>query len=288
VNGYPEAFNFLLRHRSRLSDDPRNWQTDRNRVHEIISRLTADWGQVIRAVEWDQQAAVRILGFLLPAAPEYIGGERGPEPVRVQGIGEHRYWQRILNEEVEDEPRDQEVICDTDAWMTSRNPAPLFGGLMSGDEYCAVWERLAPSLVSSDEATVLQLSEQMLEGYLQPTGARLIASQVDGEIGGGIYPDAAFTAIWRFANRRVRPSDTSQNWAERQIRRSMPVSLSLMNDIYYWASPNAGVITLEARQRIRGLVYELARETFRTDADLIRVSSVSAVRLVPPHLPSRG
>jgi hypothetical protein len=52
----------------------------------------------------------------------------------------------------------------------------------------------------------------------------------------------------------------------------MPVSLSLMNDIYYyWASPNAGVITLEARQRIRGLVYELARETFRTDADLIRV-----------------
>jgi hypothetical protein len=282
-HGAPEAFDFLLRHWEQLQDDPRTWATDRDRLPRVRERLTAEWQRVTREVDWDVRAAQAILLFLLPTAGQYLGEQHGIDRGRAQGICHHRYWRRVINEELDQaEEQDQTVLRDMADWLATRNPAAaLIDGLSTREDYVAVWEHHAPAVFGHDGAISLQLAEQVLARHRNPRGARTPGQRPHPIFGDAVLPDAAFGGVWRYANRRVEKNDASREWLERQIRLAMPVSLSLVNDLYYyWASPRSGIVRTEDRPRVRRLIHELAREHLQSGDDLIRLSH--------PELPYGG
>jgi hypothetical protein len=274
-NGAPEAFDFLLRYWDRLHDDPRTWQTERDQVGRIRERLTREWQRVTRDVEWDVRAGMAILVYLLPPASEYLGEREGTDRGRLQGIGHHRYWLRVVNEEIDPgQARDQTILRDIADWRASRRAAsPLMAGLCASEDYVGVWEHFAPESFGHDPNLVLVLAEQLLEHFRTPGGARVPGTERPADSAGPVFPEAAFLAMWRFANRYIHRDEASRNWLERQVRLAMPSSLALVNDLYYyWASAPHGVIRLEDRAHIRRVIHELAREQLRSGEDLLRVS----------------
>lgn len=267
-HGAPEAFDFLLRHWEQLQDDPRTWETDRDRLPQVRERLTVEWQRVTREVDWDVRAAQAILLFLLPTAGEYLGARRGIDRGRSQGISHHRYWRRAINEELDPaEERDQTVLRDMADWLVTRSPAAaLIEGLSAREDYVTVWEHHAPAVFGHDGAISLQLAEQVLARHRNPYGARTPGQHPHPIFGDAVLPDAAFGGVWRYANRRVEKNDASREWLERQVRLAIPVSLSLVNDLYYyWASPRSGddLIRLSHPE----LPYGVYRLVFPPDED---------------------
>jgi len=268
-HGAPEAFDFLLRHWGQLHDDPRTWQSGQEHLGAIQRRLTEEWNLVTRQAGWDVRAGMAMLTFLLPSAGEYLGEQRGIDQRRLQGICDHRYWLRGINEEIDSsEARDQTVLQDIANWRASPNAnSPLIVGLCASDDYVSVWERFARGSFSSDAALPLVLADQLIERFRTPYGARIHVAN------GRVDPASAFIAIWRYANRNLQRGEEAHNWLERQVRLAMPMSLALVNDLYYyWASAQYGIIRPEVRAYIRRVIFEVARGELRTGEDLLRVS----------------
>jgi hypothetical protein len=100
-HGAPEAFDFLLRYWNQLRDDPTTWKVGSDRLDDIRKRLTDEWRQATKGVEWDERAGLAMLIHLLPSAKTYLSEQSGMDRFRAQGIGYERYWLRIVNEEID-------------------------------------------------------------------------------------------------------------------------------------------------------------------------------------------
>lgn len=272
--GAPEAFDFLLRHWNQLHDDPRTWQSQREQLPRICDRLTTEWQQATRNVEWDVRAGMTVLVFLLPPAGEYLGERTGVDRGRLQGVANHRYWLRVVNEEIDpDHTRDQVVFRDVAEWRASpRVASPLVEGMCGSVDYVGVWEHFAPGLFGQDPERVLVLADHILEHYRTARGARIPEPDRQTDAVLPVFPETAFIGVWRFANRRVRPGKASREWLERQVRLAMPSSLALVNDLYYYWTGQHGITRPEDRAHIRRVILDLSREQFRCGADLLRVS----------------
>jgi hypothetical protein len=146
----------------------------------------------------------------------------------------------------------------------------LVTGLLASESYAGVWENFAPTLFRQDPNIVLKLADQLLARFRTPQGAR--RSDPEGIVGPAL-PDAAFLAMWRYANRHIERGELSRDWLKRQVELAMPSSLALVNDLYYhWASANYGIVRPQDRAYIRRVILKLAREQLQIGEDLSRVT----------------
>jgi hypothetical protein len=266
-HGAPAAFDFLLRHWNHLHDGPRTWQTDRDRLQAITSQLKSEWQQVGRESDWDLRPAIALFEFLLPATVEYLGETRGVPNTRsqVQGINDRRHLDRITNEEIDpNQVRDQVVLDDLHDWLRTRDTSSaLVERIYEGGDYLNRWEHYTEPGFISEPAGLLQLAGQILNRLRTAHGTRASGPEVHD----------AFADVWRRANRQVPRGPESRKWLEGQIRDAMPYSLPLVLDLYYyWCSSKNGVVTVEDREHIRRLIYDLCKEQFHSGQELIRVT----------------
>ena len=130
---------------------------------------------------------------------------------------------------------------------------------------------LAPGTFAQDPARMLVLADHILERYRTARGARIPETNSQVDLAQPVFPEAAFLATWRYANRHVCRDGASRDWLERQVRLAMSSSLALVNDLYYyWASVRSGIVRPEDRSHIRCVVHQIAREHLRNGGDLLR------------------
>jgi hypothetical protein len=280
-SGAQEAFDFLLRYWDQLHDDPGTWQSDRDQLGRIRKRLTEEWQRVTTEVEWDLRAGMAILVHLLPSVQEYLTERQMiHNNTRLQGIGHHRYWLRIVNEEIDpDHVRDQTVLRDIAEWQLSRSMAPrLIDGLYANEDYIEIWEHFASNSFGRNPDSILVLAEQIQAQFRSVYGTAGPEDPGKAKSCRAKFPEAGLLAIWRCAKRYIRRDQASRDWLERQVRLAMATSLALVNDLYYyWASIGNGIIRPEDRSHIRRVIFDLAREQLRNGHDLLKVSEPERV-----------
>ena len=176
---------------------------------------------------------------------------------RVQSSEPNDYFLRIVDEEIpNDVLRDQEVLRDIADWNENRSTAmldKLAAGTERYDRYVRLWEYFSAD-VPSDRFN--GLVEELLRRYLQLRPA-------DGQM-------PALISCWRQRNRRHDRSIVPPERLIAMIAESMPVSLPLANDLYYfWSSTRYGPFTAEDRNTVRRGMMTAARNTFNTPEALV-------------------
>jgi hypothetical protein len=261
----PEAFDFIIRRWNRLSDDPRGWSTDQQRIPALRKQTQSEWDKACHNADWDSRAARTLVVFSLPPAGEYLLEEGSTRQHRPQGLSDWRYWRRAINEEIDpNEARDQDVLQDLRQWFKTRqSESPLVGRLIGGGDYVTVWENLAVREFQPPGTLLLELADQVIASFRNPRGATI--SEMNE------HP--AFLALWRRANRIVRRGPESADWLRTQLGKAIPKSLSLLNDLYYyWASLQNGIILREDRSSIQECIYTLARDQWRDENTILQVA----------------
>lgn len=273
-SGAPEAFDFLLRYWNQLQDAPRTWQSERDQVGRIRERLTEEWQRMTKDVEWDTRAGMTILVHLLPSAGGYLGEQTRMDRGRLQGISHYRYWLRVVNEEIDPgQVRDQTVLQDIADWRTSQSTASsLIAGLLASEDYVGRWEHFAPGSFGREPNLVLLLADQLLAHFRTQRGARIPDAEGIVDSAQPLWPEAAFVAVSGYANRYVLKDEASRDWLEHQVQLAMPLSIALVNDLYYyWASTRYGVIRPEDRGYIRRIIHEFSRDQLKSGEELLRI-----------------
>jgi len=273
--GAPEAFEFLERYRRRFVDDPRSWTTDQLRLSAIHERFQSEWQQIADRAEWNPQSARAILDFLIPSIGEYLGNRVDSGSSRVQGISRDRCWNRLRNEQLEQEhARDQDVLRDLRQWVTGRDPCSTFvERLCQEPDYAFIFEEFAPRALIPNSDIILTLSEQVFGRFRNPSGARPVNTLPNPWFDNARMPHSTFLVLWRYAFRHVEKSPQTRQWLEVQIRLAFPESLALVNDLYYyWASPRNGIVTADGRTDLRKVIFQLAEQHILSGDVLLRIS----------------
>jgi hypothetical protein len=140
-----EAFNFLLANRDLLVPNrlPQNESND-DRLRRV-GRLRPEGIRMTANVDWNREAAIRLIEFILPESEGCLREHRNHQDRRVQRLSLERYWDRAINEELgSHEVPDQRVLGEDRAWRDSEGQQrAMIEGLVSGGEYVEVWELLA-------------------------------------------------------------------------------------------------------------------------------------------------
>jgi hypothetical protein len=266
-HGAPSVFDFLLRNRTQLVDDPRTWRSGREGFPDVQSRLHAEWDALGMPTNVGR-ASLELLVFLIPAVSEYFDvRERVSSRDCFQGIREDRYWLRIVNEHVDaTDVRDQRVLRDIDQWKAlPEGSAALVEGLCSDADYASVWQKFAARV--GGEECLLCLASHVLRELRQRFGMRATDGPNHMETRRG------FIALWIEVKKVRRFENTAQDWLLEQLRLAAPVSLKLVNDLYhYWASSQHGIVRHEGRNKARGLILELLKKQLTTGESIISIA----------------
>jgi hypothetical protein len=261
----PGAFDFLVRRWGRLSDDPRQWSTDQQRIPGVRKQTEAEWDLACRNSDWDNRAARTLVIFALPPAGEYLLEEGTTRQNRMQGLTDPRYWQRAINEEIDpNEAKDQDILQDVREWLKTRqSSSPLVESLIKGGDYVAVWENLATTEFPTPGGPLLELADQVMASFRSPRGATIT----------GMNEHPAFLALWRRANRTVPRGPESADWLRTQVSKAISNSLSLVNDLYYyWASIPNGIVRVEDRPSIQERIYTLGHDHWKDGNAIIQIA----------------
>lgn len=269
----PEAFSFVLRYWDRFRDQPAGSDREGPRVKRVRSALHEEWEKTVRDADWDAKAARALIDFILTATPSWLEADYQNETPRLQGVHLERYWQRALNEVLgPNEVSDQAVARDVHQWreLPSRE-SPLVVSLCNSEEYCTVWEHLAErywrpsaremmaptqeSLAKAEE--LLLLSEQVISHICKTHGSA------------ASHYSQGFMSAWRVSNKCVPRTEGNQQWLTDRIAEAMPVSLALVNDLFfYWGSSQFSILRDDDRDEVRRRVLQLARQHLSTCAHL--------------------
>ena len=254
-HGAPTAFDFVVT----------NVDAARSESHEgdalagdAEKTVTARWTDLRNSLSNPAQIQILVDALELP---KLRSGRPVPIQALPQGIqndGPVDYLGRILAGRIlPSEIRDQEVLADIEAWEKSGAPQMLQRLLTptaESDRYVDVWERYA-----------YRVSEpQLLDIATLSTAAALRHQGAKASMGA-----PAMIALWRCCKSRV-PSGLRTDWLIEQVRRVLPTSLGLANDLfYYWASVSNGSVSEEQRNRARVALVERARESLLTGEALL-------------------
>ena len=264
--GASEAFNFLIRNWDQLCYDPTKFQSQPIR-EQTVARIFTAWQKSTREAEWDLRAGATLLLYLLPSAAAYLH-ETTTHQTSLQGVHERRYWDRAVMDHLDSaHVPDQTILRDIAAWRNRPcADSALVSGMCGSAEYCGRWQAFAYWQFGQDSIAILTLAEHILERYRTPEGARVNV----GEDFGSHLPDYAFGSIRRYATDTLHSDHSMYEWLQQQIRLALPVSLPLVNDLYYWWANNTRMVRTEDRDTIRTLIHRLVREFYTTGSVLIR------------------
>jgi hypothetical protein len=269
--GAGEAFDFLLRRIDSLRMATRDTSSEPSRTAAIKQQevIQADWDKTIKKhIEWDAEAAQTLIMFLFPHAAKCFGDKCHADfrvsPQGVQNWETTDYWGRMLAGELApNELHDQTVLKCMREWAESSSASTLVENLCSSDRFVQVWAYFA-TWVSVPK--LLELTGTVLDLVRQRDGAKASVDRNGG----------AVIALWRRAHdKQVKNDDGSCEWLLTQIERSVPTSLRLANDLYYyWASIEFGIVKAEQdRNLVRERLVDQVKQFFLagTTAALIAV-----------------
>lgn len=263
-HGASQAFNYVFRHWALLSREPQQPADGRDHTPSIRARYQAEWNKVTEQVDWDTDAALALISFLLPLSGEYLRQGKAYHPQPIQGIGHKRYWDRGVNQYVDsDHERDQTVLADICSWLNEKKP-DLVTGLVKGGDYVRVFDHYSATSFMHTPHTALDLATTVFDEFRKTPG-RLV---VDDD------PPAAFMALGRLTRGRIEPitEGVGRTWLKAQIAASLPVSLAFANEIYsYWTVVGSALSRLESKREVRHHTVAAARKHWRTADDLLGV-----------------
>jgi hypothetical protein len=204
-------------------------------------------------VEWNPNAALVVMDFLLPGSKHWFEeistGGSGNAP---QGVQIERYWRRAVNESIDPgDVRDQVVIRDQLDWLeTPSIDAELIVQLCKSEAYSDLWEHLGSNILASQPERILLICEQTLARIMRLHGA---ASSHDSQ---------GFVATWRFANQRVSPGPENREWLQARIAEAASVSLELVNGLWHYFCSSKQYSLL--RREDAGAVRQFECDTLRS------------------------
>jgi len=263
----PEAFDFLLSNWDTLEEmmDNSNGLAEKSSTEQKQKRLRAEWKKIIRKAKWKARAAHRVLEFLMPKIREiFRKGSTSTITTRRQGITFERYWQRIVNEAIdENEIRDQEILRDMQEWKNKQDSScTVISKLFDAKGYLPIWEDVVVRFLQRDSTLILKLAEQVLNKLRAEHGAKA----------SGLEPSRVMIGVWSVSNRTVQKNEDSSKWLGQQIKATIPISLSLVNDLYYyWASQRSGITDLEGRKELRRMIHTEVQRHYNSGDVLIKV-----------------
>lgn len=259
----PETINFLAEHEAELLRGLSAWRHDRERLPAVRERFLAAWAAATAGVDWDADAALDILLYVLPQAAEFFREQRSHEGQPAQGVGNRNYLQRILHEEIgADELRDQEVLTAAGNWLQAPAPdSPFVARLRGSEDFSDAWEHFARRGYFGFDR-IYDLATQLFSSFAAPEGSRPDGAET--------HP--AFLSLWRIAHHHVPRRTEGREWIECRLAEAMSRSLALANDIYYyWASVRYGVIAPGTRWQVRDMVCDRARTQIDSGDALLRI-----------------
>jgi hypothetical protein len=269
--GVPEAFNFLLRTIGELRKGEsfpasESGRRDEAKRKELVQR---NWQAAVEGMSRQSESARALVTFLFPDGGVEFSGGHYLQRICPQGVRHYSptdYWRRLLAEELEpSEIRDQEVLKNMQDWEESPTTSDLAKRMQSSDEFGAVWEHFAETTNVPD---LPGLATQLCSLVLRSNGAH--ASMERGQADG-----SALIRVWRRANRTLEQDDSTRQWLTEQVRRAVPTSLRLANDLYYYfASRKYGVVRPADRDQIRQQFLEVVKRSFPKENPSLLVASI--------------
>ena len=246
-----------------LTKEPPKSIDGKDHLPAVRARFQAEWASVTEKVDWDADAALALIGFLLPLSGEYLRQGKAYHPQPIQGIGHKRYWDRGVNQYVDlNHERDQILMADINGWLDELKPR-LVTELAKGSDYVKVFDHFAATYFMQSPQAALDLASAVFD-ELRKSPDTLMESDA---------PPAAFTALWRLASGWIEPSseEVGRTWLGVQITASVSVSLAFTNEIYlHWLASSA-LTRPETKREIRRHTMSAARGLWRTVDDLLRV-----------------
>ena len=248
--GASEGFQFLLRRWDRLHSAPSQSSTGQGILDRNRQAITNDWHQTIANVEWNPDAAVRVMKFILPATEYWLVNSSSYQDPGggLQCVSVERYWARAINEWIDAEQvTDQEVIRDILAWQAAPNTATdLVRRLTTSPGYADIWEYLAGGFFANQRDEILLLCEQVIR--------RILAEQTSG----ASYDSQGFAHTWRFARRRVANHPENQAWLKDRLLEAAPVSIRMVNGLWHhYGNPGSySILRLGDGEPIRRFVLD--------------------------------
>jgi hypothetical protein len=186
-----------------------------------------------------------------------INATTAPQGVHVDSPRD--YFFRIVAEELAPgEVRDQEVLRDIERWQSARQ-GPLIARLLQAstdEQYQRVWEHFEKRH-STEE--LLEMTSTIVRSLLERDGA------------GAADDHPAVLGLWRSLNRRPwLPQFPS--WLRDLILSAVPMSLRMVDGLYYYWTGQRGIVNADDAQAIRHAITDAVRSTIRTPADLARIT----------------
>ena len=248
-HGAEPVYRFLLADIDAARHEPDNMfprtQDIKERWTQVLAKLSAGPAA---------QKLVDLMGIKQLAESVGVGSPQGvnkSEPVD--------YFRRIAAEELgPSELRDQSVLNDINRWKHTRG-GPLLDRLLAGsdadEDYPRVWEHFS---YRHTDAEVIQLVERLVAMIKERDGSAAAADH------------GALIALWRQCNRRLGKKE-QREWLRALIVDAIPVSLHLVNGLFYYWTGEYGIVDDAGSAEIRQSIVATVRATVRTGDDLARV-----------------
>ena len=250
-HGAEPAYTFLLR-----DIDPARHKPD-----DIMPRtmtIKAAWDRLIGELP-NGAAAQRLVDLM--GIEQLTRGHAPNVTTAPQGVHESEpvdYFSRIVAEQLgPGELRDQTVLQDIDRWKADRTGAlvdRLVAASDEDDQYQRVWEHFS---TRHSESELLELTAVVVSRVLARDRAAASAK----------HP--AILALWR--RFQHVPKDQHAAWLRALILSAVPVSLQLVNGLYYFWTGERGIVDGTTRASIRESITEAVRSNIKTADDLARV-----------------
>ena len=266
-----EVFSFVERNRAVIEDlqsqqsvhstidreaRETKWERMRNELQECVAKSAID-SRIVRAA----------IAFLFPHTDEHLGQKtRISTHPRRQGIGLEKYWLRIVNEAVNQEDSDQAFFRDMDKWEKSNGNHTEYITKLFNEAYLEKWDDVARRFFTGRSDAILSIASAVNNKLLESHGS----------LAAGSDSANVFLALWRVASRSNIEKKRGTEWLYHEVLNALPVSLSFVNDLYYYyTSVQYGVTDLDGRDNIRMMIYDKAKVEYSTPKQLIHVINPS-------------
>ena len=168
------------------------------------------------------------------------------------------------------EVRDQTVLQDIERWKADLDASVIHNLVAASKgrgQYALVWEHFS---AKHSEAELMELTEHVVANVLDRDGASAEGDHI------------AIIALWRRCGKRLT-TDQFTEWLQKLILSAMPVSLNLVNDLYYYWTGKYGLVSDFQRPRVRRSIVQAVCQRLRTGPDLLKIVAPEhphAVRLL--------
>jgi hypothetical protein len=234
----------------------------RHKPADILLRtkaVKAEWDALIQKLPSGPavQKLVDLMGIEQLSTARFSGSKDSPQGVHISEPVD--YFRRIVAGELAPgEIPDQQVLGDIDRWSAGLDKtltAQMLESTQAEDDYVSRWEHFSDR---HSEDQLIKLTDELVSAVL----AR------DGSLADPKHP--AIIALWRRCIHRIRPNERA-DWLRDLILRAVPVSIRMVNGLFYFWAGDRGLVNGTAKVGIRNSIVQAIRTHLLTQDDVARV-----------------